>query len=151
MSLREHSNVAPQDQFSKNFFKEDRATIQTSSGVFNQDHYWNELIRAYRKEGFEPSYTTTLPDDFNQLGPDQLDKMGAIMPFYQKYSKGTRCKGIRTSLQTNEDHWKEIKLQIEISNDREAVHAFNGLMQFSKAVQFRKETNQGNIDCTNIT
>ena len=71
--------------------------------------------------------------------------------FYQQYLKSNRCRSIRTALLKNEDHWQRIKLQIETSTDEEAVHAFIDLRQFIKAVKFHMETDQGNIDWTNIT
>ena len=71
--------------------------------------------------------------------------------FYQQYLKGNRCRSTRTALLKNEDHWQRIKLQIETCNDEEAIHAFIDLNQFIKAVKFHMETDQGNIDWTNIT
>ena len=90
MSRNDQSDIRPEDYFSKNFFKDGHVSIQTSSAMASQDKAWIELMKAQRRQGFEPSTATSLPNNFNDLEIEDVKRMGAIMPYYKEYTLGQR-------------------------------------------------------------
>ena len=116
-SFYERTEIPVGDRGPKNFFKKGHVSTQTTSQVTRQAMAWMELMDAERDQGFELVTKAALPDNFNQLDIDEVQKLSKLMEKYKAYTLGERCRAKKfqkaTTFESDGNSDQELKDGIE--------------------------------------